>query len=181
MAVTFSAADRVGVVGGYIGGIGQILQFLGGGMAPANANTNNGNGRCNGNCNENCSENTMVNRFELQQEQIISRLQSERDMLLADQRNDGKMLEVYKYFDGKMEATNRELANIAANQAVINQRVTDNLAFLDSKIDCTKKDIMCYVNGTFVPGKLVMPLDAICPAAQPATATTTTTTPAAAA
>lgn len=180
MAVTFTAADRVGSIGGYIGGIGQIAQMLlGGGMIPGNAYTNNGG--CN--CNNNCSENTAVNRFELQQEQTISRLQSERDMLLSDQRNDGKMLEVYKYFDGKMEATNRELANIAANQAVINQRVTDNLAFLDSKIECTKKDIMCYVNGTFVPGKLVMPLDAICPAAQPATATTTTTTttPAAAA
>lgn len=172
MAVTFTAADRVGSIGGYIGGIGQIAQMLlGGGMVPGNVYTNNGN----------CSENTPVNRFELQQEQTISRLQSERDMLLSDQRNDGKILETYKYFDGKMEATNRELANIAANQAVINQRVTDNLAFLDSKIECTKKDIMCYVNGTFVPGKLVMPLDAICPAAQPATATTTTTTPAAAA
>lgn len=169
MAVTFTAADRVGSIGGYIGGIGQIAQMLlGGGMIPGNVYTNNGGCNCNGNC----SENTPVNRFELSQEQTISRLQSERDMLLSDQRNDGKMLEVYKYFDGKMEATNRELANIAANQAVINQRVTDNLAFLDSKIDCTKKDIMCYVNGTFVPGKLVMPLDAICPAAQPATATT---------
>lgn len=177
MAVTFTAADRVGSIGGYIGGIGQIAQMLlGGGVVPTNANANCG-------CNGNCSENTAVNRFELQQEQTISRLQSERDMLLSDQRNDGKMLEVYKYFDGKMEATNRELANIAANQAVINQRVTDNLAFLDSKIECTKKDILCYVNGTFVPGKLVMPLDSICPAAQPATATTTTTTttPAAAA
>lgn len=181
MAVTFSAADRVGVVGGYIGGIGQILQFLGGGMAPANANTNNGNGRCNGNCNENCSENTMVNRFELQQEQIISRLQSERDMLLADQRNDGKMLDLYKYFEGKLAETNKVLAEVAGNQAVINQRVTDNLAFLDTKIASAKAEVLCYVNGNFVPGKLVMPLDSICPAAQPATATTTTTTTAAAA
>ena len=169
MAVTFTAADRVGSIGGYIGGIGQIAQMLlGGGMIPGNAYTNNGGCNCNGNC----SENTAVNRFELQQEQTISRLQSERDMLLSDQRNDGKMLEVYKYFDGKMEATNRELANIAANQAVINQRVTDNLAFLDSKIASSKAEVLCYVNGNFVPGKLVMPLDAICPAAQPATATT---------
>lgn len=168
MAVTFTAADRVGTIGGYIGGIGQIAQMLlGGGMIPGNAYTNNGGCNCNGNC----SENTPVNRFELSQEQTISRLQSEKDMLLSDQRNDGKMLEVYKYFDGKMEATNRELANIAANQAVINQRVTDNLAFLDSKIASCKSEVLCYVNGNFVPGKLVMPLDSICPAAQPATTT----------
>ena len=165
MAVTFSAADRVGVVGGYIGGIGQILQtFMGGGMVPANANTN-----CH--CNGNCSENTMVNRFELSQEQTISRLQSEKDMLLSDQRNDGKMLELYKYFDGKLGETNKALAEIAGNQAVINQRVTDNLAFLDSKIASCKSEVLCYVNGNFVPGKLVMPLDSICPAAQPATTT----------
>ena len=166
MAVTFNAADRVGVVGGYIGGIGQILQMLGGGV-PAGNWTNTGCGSC--------SENTAVNRFELQQEQTISRLQSERDMLLSDQRNDGKMLDLYKYFDGKLGETNRELANIAANQAVINQRVTDNLAFLDSKIDSSKKEVLCYVNGNFVPGKLVMPLDSICPAAQPASTTTATT------
>jgi len=36
--------------------------------------------------------------------------------------------------------------------------------------------LYCYVNGTFVPGKLVMPLTSICPPAQPATSTTTTTT-----
>lgn len=71
----------------------------------------------------------------------------------------------------------QELAQLAANQAVVNQKVTDNLAFVDSKIDAAKKETLCYVNATFVPGKLVMPLDAICPPAQ--AATTATTTPAA--
>lgn len=37
---------------------------------------------------------------------------------------------------------------------------------------CGDDKLYCYVNGTFVPGKLVMPLASICPPAQPATTTT---------
>lgn len=36
------------------------------------------------------------------------------------------------------------------------------------------QNIYCYVNATFVPGNLVMPLSKICPPAQPATTTPTT-------
>ena len=57
--------------------------------------------------------------------------------------------------------------------AVEQQEIRDNFKFLNYKIDKTKEDVMCYVNATFVPGKLVMPLDSICPPAEPATTTTT--------
>lgn len=36
MAVNFTAADRVGVVGGYIGGIGQLLGMIPGLFGGAN-------------------------------------------------------------------------------------------------------------------------------------------------
>lgn len=39
MAVNFNAADRVGVIGGYIGGIGQLLNWAGG-MCPNPAGMN---------------------------------------------------------------------------------------------------------------------------------------------
>lgn len=55
--------------------------------------------------------------------------------------------------------------NIDKDTAVEKQRVTDNFAFLNNKIDTTKNEILCYCNSTFVPGKLVMPLDNICPQA----------------
>ncbi|MDE5899008.1 MAG: hypothetical protein K2H09_07090 [Treponemataceae bacterium] len=164
MGVTFNAADRVGVVGGYIGGIASLLGIAGAGGGQAAVRSS---------CGGTCSENTLVDRFSLEQEKEIARLQSERDMLLSDQRNDGKMLELYKHFDGKLAETNRELARISATQAVTNQQVTDNLAFLDSKIESKQREMRCYVDATFVPGKLVMPLDKICPAAQPAAAGTT--------
>ena len=39
--------------------------------------------------------------------------------------------------------------------------------------DIADQAIITYVNGNFVPGKLVMPLASICPPAAPATTTTT--------
>lgn len=39
--------------------------------------------------------------------------------------------------------------------------------------ECGDQNLYSYVNATFVPGKLVMPLSSICPPAQPATTTTT--------
>ena len=120
MAVTFNAADRVGVIGGYIGGITQILSMLGGGVAQPAANNNNHGCGCG-----NCSDNTPVSRYEQRQGETIARLQSENAMLLADQRTDGKILELYKVIDQRFGATGQQIAQIAAQQAVVNQQVAD--------------------------------------------------------
>ena len=166
MAVTFNAADRVGVIGGYIGGIGQILSMLGGGVVQPAANSNNNCG-----CG-NCSDNTPVSRYEQRQSDTISRLQSENAMLLADQRTDGKILELYKVIDQRFGATGQQIAQIAAEQAVVNQRVADNMAFLSNKIDNDVSALKCYVTANYVPGTLKLPLDSICPKPQVATTTT---------
>lgn len=168
MAVTFTAADRVGTIGGYIGGIGQILSMLGGGVAQPAANGNGNSCGCG-----NCSDNTAVSRYEQRQSEAIARLQSENAMLLADQRTDGKILELYKVIDQRFGATGQQIAQIAAQQAVVNQQVADNMAFLTSKIDNDVASLKCYVDANFVPGVLKMPLDSICPKPQAATATTT--------
>lgn len=164
MAVTFNAADRVGVIGGYIGGIGQILSMLGGGAVQPTVNNNCGCG--------NCSDNTPVSRYEQRQSDTISRLQSENAMLLADQRTDGKILELYKVIDQRFGATGQQIAQIAAEQAVVNQRVVDNMAFLSNKIDNDVSALKCYVTANYVPGTLKLPLDSICPKPQVATTTT---------
>lgn len=170
MAVTFNAADRVGVIGGYIGGITQILSMLGGGAVQPAANNNNNCG-----CG-NCSDNTPVSRYEQRQSDTISRLQSENAMLLADQRTDGKILELYKVIDQRFGATGQQIAQIAAEQAVVNQRVVDNMAFLSNKIDNDVSSLKCYVTANYVPGTLKLPLDSICPKPQVATTTDGTTT-----
>ena len=71
--------------------------------------------------------------------------------------------------DEKIQANYIELAKAVAaldkQVAVDKQATVDNFAFLNNEIHNTKKEIMCYVNATFVPGKLVMPLSSICPEA----------------
>lgn len=71
--------------------------------------------------------------------------------------------------DEKIQANYIELAKAVAaldkQVAVDKQAMTDNLAFVNSRIDQTKNEVLCYCNATFVPGKLVMPLSSICPEA----------------
>ncbi len=93
---------------------------------------------------------------------------AEVDMLKSDQRTDGKLLELYRELDRRFTTTGEVIASISSNQAVINQKLTDNIAFTDSKIDSTNAATRCWVEANYVPGKLVMPLDSICPRAQPA-------------
>ena len=59
----------------------------------------------------------------------------------------------------------RAIAALDKQVAVDKQATVDNFAFLNNKIDTTKQEVLCYVNATFVPGKLVMPLSSICPEA----------------
>lgn len=73
----------------------------------------------------------------------------------------------------RLLALEKFVYEIDKKTAVERQQTIDNFAFLNNKIDTTKDDVLCYVNAKFVPGKLVMPLDAICPPAQAATTTTT--------
>lgn len=115
----------------------------------------------------------------------ISALESKIAKLESERYTDGVGLELYKEIikesnanDNKIQANYIELAKAVADldkrAAVERQQTVDNFAFLNNKIDNCKQEVMCYVNATFVPGKLVMPLDSICPPAQPATKTPTT-------
>ena len=80
-------------------------------------------GGCNNGWNHGCSENSMVNRYELAQERRISKLESEIALRDANIYNDQKLLELYKYIDGKLEGVNGALAG----QAVWNATQTANI------------------------------------------------------
>lgn len=130
------------------GGLGNILGGLGGW---------NGNGY-------NCSENMPVNRYELNQEAKIADLQSQIALRDANTYNDQKLLEVYKYFDGKIEGINHRLCD----QAVWNATQT-------ATISCMSGQIAQLYGLT----KLVVPNGSVCPGWGNVTITpaTTTTTP----
>ena len=115
----------------------------------------------------------------------ISALESKIAKLESERYTDGIGIELYKEIikesnasDNKIQSNFIELSKAVADLdkrvAVERQQTVDNFAFLNNRIDNCKQEVMCYVNATFVPGKLVMPLDSICPPAQPATTTPTT-------
>lgn len=97
----------------------------------------------------------------------IAALTSERDMLLSDQRNDGKMLELYKYLESKDKAQAEALNNFKMAQAVVNAQVSDNIAINSNNIATIQNTLSNLT-------KTVIPITNICP--QPAVATTQTTT-----
>ncbi len=60
----------------------------------------------------------------------------------------------------------------AANEkdhTILSEEFRGGLKLEAERRECGDKNLYSYVNGTFVPGKLIMPLSSICPPAQPAT------------
>lgn len=125
-------------------------------------------GNCNSGCGNGCSENMIVNRYELGQESRISELQSQIALRDANTYGDQKMLELYKYFDGKLGEINSALCQ----QAVHNQKTEDSFTLASHDLACAKRELMdqikleaerrccgdnsiiTYLNATFYP-KLV--------------------------
>lgn len=127
-----------------LGGAGALGGILGGGW-----------GCCNG-------ANAYVNRYEMELENENAKLRSDIALRDANIYNDQKLLEVYKYFDGKIEGINSKLCD----QAVFNATQT-------AAMNCMGGQIAQLFSLT----KLVVPNASVCPGwgnvtVTPATATT---------
>ena len=151
------ASKGVAGAGLGLGVAGTALGVLNGGLG----NLLGGMGWNNNGC---CSENMPVTRYELNQESKIADLQSQIALRDANTYNDQKLLEVYKYFDGKLEGVNHRLCD----QAVWNATQT-------ATIGCMANQIAVLQGLT----KVIVPADNVCPAPMPQynswTAPTTTT------
>lgn len=98
----------------------------------------------------NCSANEhVVTRYEAELTSTIARLESEKS-------TDNKILELYKYVDGKLAGIEAQFSA----QGIINAQLTANLACMQNTINT--------LNGLT---KTVIPIASICPT--PAVATTT--------
>lgn len=115
-----------------------------------------------------CNEDHKVDRYEAAQAARIAELETEVKLRDANAYTDQKMLDMYKYFDGKVRGL--EMADAA--QAVTNQRVADSFEAVHADINCVKNElysaihneaekrccgdnsIVTYANATFYP-KLV--------------------------
>lgn len=127
----------------------------------------------------------------------IGQLEAEIAFLRGENYSDKVANEVYKALDEKINANMKEVYNFVIDLDKRTALNAQGLAYenqiTNNKIDCccdkmriqfeyenrlrdiADQAIITYVNGNFVPGKLVMPLTSICPPAAAATTTTTTT------
>lgn len=132
---------------------------------------NNGNGLLGGlfGNNYNCHENMPINRYELNQESSISKLESENALLKANIYGDQKLLEVYKYFDGQVKDLRETVCANDKALAVSNAKIEGTFAVLGEKINAQHNEFMCalkreaderccgdnsivtYMNATFYP------------------------------
>lgn len=115
-----------------------------------------------------CSENTPVTRYELGQQNEISALRSENELLKADKYTDQKIAEVYTVLNNKIDKVNCELRDVAVYQAT-NTATVGCLANQVNGLQAILGNIT----------KTVVPNGAICPGWGDVTVTVTpTTTPA---
>lgn len=158
------ASQGVGVGGLTLGIIGTSLALLNGG-------NHCGGGLLGGLLGGNCAGAGAAHDT-----RIISALEAELAKEKSERYADSVGISTFKEAislsnknDDKINANYKELAQYIAaldkQVAVERQATQDNFAFLNHRIDETKKEILCYCNATFVPGKLVMPLSALCPEA----------------
>ena len=133
------------------------------------------------------------NRYAQTYEGKISQLESEIAFLRSENYADKVASEVYRSLDERIRENMKEVygfvIDLDKRTALNAQGLAYENQITNNKIDCccdkmnikfeyenrlrdlADATIMTYVNGNFVPGKLVMPLTSICP---PAAAATTT-------
>lgn len=133
-----------GVAGAGLGlGIaGTALGLLAGGL--------NGNGLLNtgNNCNNGCSEDHYINRYEATQSARIAELETEVKLRDSNIYTDSKILELYKYVDGKFTCIDNQLCE----QRVYNATNT-------AALTCLQGQVAQLASLT----KIVVPNTSICP------------------
>lgn len=141
----FTTADRIGGIGGYIGGISTLLGMAGGGGLL-------GNGMAG------CSDNMPINRYEADKNARVAELETEVKLRDANFYTLSEMGKLREYVDGRFSRVEHEICD----QKVFNAGVLSN-------VSCIQGQIAQLYGLT----KLVVPAANICPA--PTTTTTTTT------
>lgn len=158
--LNFTAADRVGVVGGYIGGISALLNGLGSMAAPAAV----------------CSESQPVNRHEMNMALSLAQKDGEIATLKADKYTDQKLVEVYAELERRVNAVSATVQQNKEEQYQINLQQATYNGTNTAAMGCMQQQINALLGLT----KLVVPNSSVCPGWGNVTITpaTSTTTPA---
>lgn len=162
------------------GTLSFLGNILGGGMLLANANNNCG---CHNHCHNGCGNfydvngyvgNNWTQRNTTEDTRLIGSIFAELMREKSERYADNNGISLYKELAAKINADNaaqdarffelaKAVGELDKKNAVDKKEIECNFAFLNNRITETKNELKCYVDATFVPGKLVMPLDSICP------------------
>lgn len=142
MALNFTAADRVGGIGGYVGGIATLLAILGGMTGGQGGPSEN---------------DRPVSRYELNLVKESMAKDSEIAILKADQNTEVKIADVYERLITRVNADKNEQAAVNAAQAVYNATNSAAVGVINSQV----QQLMGLT-------KLVVPATSICPEPMPA-------------
>ena len=111
-------------------------------------------------CGNGCNETIGATRYDLDSMNQMAQKDAKIARLEVSQETDQKILELYKYIDGKDKVTGETIAQIAAAQAVQNQKINDNMKFIEADLNnkiaaeknarcCADNSIVTYANATF--------------------------------
>ena len=111
-------------------------------------------------CGNGCNETIGATRYDLGIMNQMAQKDAKIARLEVSQETDQKILELYKYIDGKDKVTAETIAQIAAAQAVQNQKINDNMKFIEADLNnkiaaeknarcCADNSIVTYANATF--------------------------------
>lgn len=111
-------------------------------------------------CGCGCNETIGATRYDLGIMNQMAQKDAKIARLEVSQETDQKILELYKYIDGKDKVTGETIAQIAAAQAVQNQKINDNMKFIEADLNnkiaaeknarcCADNAIVTYANATF--------------------------------
>lgn len=129
----------LGIAGTALGLLGNNGNLLGGLV-------NGGNAHCG------CSEDHFVNRYEAAQSARIAELESDVKLRDANTYTDSKLLDLYRYVDGRFNGVEAQICH----QNVVNAQVTANLSCLQNTV--------ATLSGLT---KTVIPIASICPEPMP--------------
>ena len=127
-----NAALTTGIIGTSLGGLLALGNGLLGGL---------GRSAC-------CNEDHFVNRYEMEKEKEIAKLETENSLLRSNIYTDQKLADLYERLDSK----------IRVNEAAINQQAVYN-ATNNGTLACMQQQIACLQALT----KVVIPATSVCP------------------
>lgn len=127
-----------------LGIAGTALGLMAGGL--------NGTGLFGGNARNICHEDHYVNRYEASQSARIAELETEVKLRDSNIYTDSKILDLYKYVDGKFAGVEAQLCQ----QNVVNAQITANISCMQNAINT--------LNGLT---KTVIPIGNVCPSPMP--------------